>query len=81
MQSPSPSQTSVNTARMDLIEQYRGYGKSCFVLGASGATGSALVRELIRLKPFERVVLIGRRKLDYQDYELQQLVCSVALRA
>jgi oxidoreductase len=59
---------------MDLIEQYRSYNKTCFVLGASGESGKALVKELVRLRPFERIVLIGRRKLEYQDEELRQLV-------
>jgi oxidoreductase len=67
----SPPQGAI---RMDLIKQYRALNKTCFVLGASGESGKALIKELIRLKPFERVVLIGRRKLDYQDEELRKLV-------
>ncbi|KAM9186899.1 oxidoreductase HTATIP2 isoform 3-T3 [Mergus octosetaceus] len=37
---------------------------SCFVLGASGATGRALLRELRARGLFARVTLIGRRRLS-----------------
>ncbi|XP_061860001.1 oxidoreductase HTATIP2 isoform X1 [Colius striatus] len=38
--------------------------RACFVLGASGETGRALVRELLARRPFARVTLIGRRRLS-----------------
>ncbi|GAU97016.1 hypothetical protein RvY_08379 [Ramazzottius varieornatus] len=60
---------------MDLIKQFRqAADKSCFILGAMGGTGNALVRKLVRLKPFHKVVLIGIRRVEYDDPELRQLV-------
>lgn len=40
---------------------------SCFVLGASGATGQALLRELRARGLFARVTLIGRRHLSLAE--------------
>lgn len=40
---------------------------SCFVLGASGATGQALLRELRARGLFARVTLIGRRRLSLAE--------------
>ncbi|XP_025899669.1 oxidoreductase HTATIP2 [Nothoprocta perdicaria] len=37
---------------------------SCFVLGATGETGRALLRELLARRLFARVTAIGRRKVD-----------------
>ncbi|XP_069718128.1 oxidoreductase HTATIP2 isoform X1 [Phaenicophaeus curvirostris] len=39
-------------------------GGSCFVLGASGQTGRALLRELLARRLFARVTLVGRRRLS-----------------
>ncbi|XP_068808171.1 oxidoreductase HTATIP2 isoform X2 [Struthio camelus] len=41
-----------------------GGGGSCFVLGASGETGRALLRELLSRRLFARVTAIGRRRLS-----------------
>ncbi|OQV13359.1 putative Oxidoreductase HTATIP2 [Hypsibius exemplaris] len=68
-----PGATNPERTRMDLINRFRGLNKSCFIVGASGESGKALLKQLIKLKPFERIVLIGRRKLDYEDEELKQL--------
>ncbi|XP_067936050.1 oxidoreductase HTATIP2-like [Watersipora subatra] len=46
--------------------------KSAFVIGYTGATGKELVKELAKSKRFERVTLIGRRKVEYDDAELQK---------
>ncbi|XP_013045565.2 oxidoreductase HTATIP2 isoform X2 [Anser cygnoides] len=40
---------------------------SCFVLGASGATGRALLRELRARRLFARVTVIGRRRLSLAE--------------
>ncbi|XP_062437647.1 oxidoreductase HTATIP2 [Rhea pennata] len=37
---------------------------SCFVLGATGETGRALVRELLARRLFARVAAVGRRRLS-----------------
>ncbi|KAM6343499.1 oxidoreductase HTATIP2 isoform 2-T2 [Alca torda] len=39
-------------------------GRACFVLGASGETGRALLRELLSRQLFARVTLVGRRRLS-----------------
>lgn len=41
--------------------------KSVFILGASGETGKALLRELLEQRLFSRVTLIGRRKLTFEE--------------
>ncbi|XP_027550512.1 oxidoreductase HTATIP2 [Neopelma chrysocephalum] len=41
-----------------------GSGRTCFVLGGSGETGRALLRELLSRRLFARVTLIGRRRLS-----------------
>lgn len=41
--------------------------KSVFVLGYTGETGKAMVKELSRGNYFSRVVLIGRRKVDLPE--------------
>ncbi|KAM4896010.1 oxidoreductase HTATIP2 isoform 2-T2 [Sylvia borin] len=46
-----------------------GGGRSCFVLGASGETGRALLRELLARRAFARVTLIGRRRLSLGEAE------------
>ncbi|KAF6019456.1 HTATIP2 [Bugula neritina] len=46
--------------------------RSAFVVGYTGATGKDLVKELAKSKKFEQVVLIGRRKVEYEDQELQK---------
>ncbi|XP_055340455.1 oxidoreductase HTATIP2-like [Paramacrobiotus metropolitanus] len=56
-----------------LLQNFRQLNKSCFIVGASGESGKALLKELIKLKPFSRIVLISRRKLEYEDEELKKL--------
>jgi len=47
-------------------------GKAAFVVGYTGELGSELTRQLLESKIFDRVVLIGRRKVNYSD-ELHKL--------
>ena len=58
----------------ELIEQYRSLKKSCLVLGASGESGKAILKEIAKLKLFARVILVVRRKLDYEDEEMLKFV-------
>jgi len=53
--------------------------RSAFVVGYTGATGKDLVKELAKSKKFEQVVLIGRRKVEYEDQELQKFVSYIAV--
>ena len=41
--------------------------KSALVLGYTGTTGREVVKVLGETSRFEKVVLIGRRKVDYDD--------------
>ena len=50
--------------------------KSALVLGYTGATGREVVKVLGETSRFEKVVLIGRRKVDYDDSKLQKFVSS-----
>ncbi|XP_055343360.1 oxidoreductase HTATIP2-like [Paramacrobiotus metropolitanus] len=56
-----------------LLQNFRQLNRSCFIVGASGESGKALLKEVVRLKPFARIVLISRRKLEYEDEELKKL--------
>ena len=53
--------------------------KSAFILGYTGETGKALVKELSRAQYFSRVVLIGRRKVDLPEDVNKDFVSHVAI--
>ena len=56
-------------------ESFRAKNMSAFVLGATGEVGKELLKQIVRSKVFQRVVLIGRRNVDYSsDPELMDLV-------
>ncbi|XP_050969891.1 oxidoreductase HTATIP2 [Labeo rohita] len=66
--------------RMDLNameENYRLKNKSCFVLGASGETGKALLKEIVERNIFSKITLIGRRQLTFEDKAYENLVQKV----
>ncbi|XP_062950193.1 oxidoreductase HTATIP2 [Cynocephalus volans] len=48
-----------------LREDFRMQNKSVFILGASGETGRALLKEMLEQSLFSKVTLIGRRKLTF----------------
>ena len=52
--------------------------KSVFVLGYTGETGKALIKELSREQYFARVVLIGRRKIDLPEDVCKDFVSKMA---
>ncbi|MBN3305351.1 HTAI2 Oxidoreductase, partial [Amia calva] len=60
-----------------LQERFTQRRRSCFVLGASGETGRALLRELLQRRLFSRVTLIGRRKMTFEDQAYENLVQEV----
>ncbi|XP_066263428.1 oxidoreductase HTATIP2-like [Branchiostoma lanceolatum] len=45
-------------------DEFRSTNQTAFVVGHTGGTGLALVHELVNRNIFQKVVLIGRRKLD-----------------
>ena len=47
---------------------------SAFVIGYTGAVGRVLVRQLVDSRIYSRIVLIGRRQVEYSDEPLKQLV-------
>lgn len=57
-----------------LEETYREGNKSCFILGASGETGKALVKEIVERKLFSKITLIGRRQLTFEDKAYENVV-------
>lgn len=66
--------------RMDLNameENYRQKNKTCFILGGSGETGKALLKELVERNIFSRITLIGRRQLTFEDKAYENLVQKV----
>jgi len=50
---------------------------SAFVLGATGEVGKELVRQIVQRKIFSQVVLIGRRKVEFEEPEFKDLVQRV----
>lgn len=67
--------------RMDLNameENYRQKNRTCFILGASGETGKALLKEIVEHNIFSKITLIGRRQLTFEDKAYENLVmCQV----
>ncbi|KAI8496396.1 protein HTATIP2-like [Branchiostoma floridae x Branchiostoma belcheri] len=55
-------------------EEFRSTNQTAFVVGHTGGTGSALVEELVNRNIFQRVVLIGRRKLDKYEGETYNML-------
>ncbi|CAF0844376.1 unnamed protein product [Rotaria sordida] len=41
--------------------------KIALVTGYTGESGKALVKELINNNQFKKIILVGRRKIDYTD--------------
>ncbi|XP_008577840.1 PREDICTED: oxidoreductase HTATIP2 isoform X2 [Galeopterus variegatus] len=56
---------AVTEALPKLREDFRMQNKSVFILGASGETGRALLKEMLEQSLFSKVTLIGRRKLTF----------------
>lgn len=60
-------------------ENYRQKNKTCFILGGSGETGKALLKELVERNIFSRITLIGRRQLTFEDKAYENLVmCQIS---
>ncbi|XP_016151320.1 protein arginine N-methyltransferase 3 [Sinocyclocheilus grahami] len=63
--------------RMDLNameENFRRKNRTCFILGASGETGTALLKEIVESNIFSSITLIGRRQLTFEDKAYTNLV-------
>ncbi|KAI5625331.1 oxidoreductase HTATIP2 [Silurus asotus] len=60
-----------------LEENFRQKNKSCFILGASGETGKVLLKEILQRNLFNKVTLIGRRKLSFEDKAYENVVQEV----
>lgn len=58
-------------------ENFRQQNKSCFILGASGETGKALLKDLLERNIFSKITLIGRRQLTFEGKEYENLVQEV----
>lgn len=46
--------------------------KIALVTGYTGESGKALVKELIKDNRFQKIILIGRRKVDYTENEYKE---------
>lgn len=57
-----------------LEETFKQQNRSCFVLGASGETGKALLQELLQRDLFSKITLIGRRPLTFEGKAYENLV-------
>jgi oxidoreductase len=42
------------------------------VTGYTGESGKALVKELIKNNHFQKIILVGRRKVDYSENEYKE---------
>jgi len=55
-------------------DTYSKQGKMAFIVGFTGEVGKELVKELVRSpRPFSKVALIGRRKVEFDDEERKSL--------
>ncbi|KAK7176850.1 hypothetical protein R3I93_000941 [Phoxinus phoxinus] len=71
---------TVEIPRMDLKameENYRQKNRTCFILGSSGETGKALLKEIVERNIFSKITLIGRRQLTFEDKAYENLVQKV----
>lgn len=57
-------------------ETYRQKNKTCFILGASGESGKALLNEIMKSNIFSQITLIGRRQLHFDNKTYENLVMS-----
>ncbi|CAM4685348.1 oxidoreductase HTATIP2 [Lepidochelys kempii] len=57
----------------NLRENFKKRNKSCFILGASGATGKELLKEILKQQLFSNVTIIGRRKLTFEEVAYQNV--------
>merc|ERR1712004_310481 len=55
------------------MDDFRNKNMTAFVLGYTGEVGKQLVKELASSKIFQKVVLIGRRKVEYDDPEISKM--------
>lgn len=53
--------------------KYREMGRSAFIVGYTGESGKALMKELLSSKVFSRLVLMGRRKIEYDEELLKDI--------
>lgn len=57
--------------------------KTALVIGYTGATGREVVKALVETQRFEKVVLVGRRKVEFKDEprieELVSCACMLIL--
>ena len=55
-------------------------GKTALVTGYTGESGKALVKELVENNEFKKIILVGRRKVDFtEDGYKQKTVKSDAM--
>ena len=64
-------------AAVDQREKFKAENKSAFVLGATGEVGKELVKELLKSNVFQKVILIGRREIKYEDELYKDIVSRI----
>nr|XP_019954957.1 PREDICTED: oxidoreductase HTATIP2 isoform X1 [Paralichthys olivaceus] len=75
---PDPVQVSSMAEDMKTLEEnFRQRNRSCFLLGASGETGSLLLQELLERNIFSKITVIGRRQLTFEGKAYENLVQEV----
>ncbi|XP_023121843.1 oxidoreductase HTATIP2 [Amphiprion ocellaris] len=75
---PVPAKyTSMAEDLKTLEENFRQQNRSCFILGASGETGKALLQQLLERNIFSKITLIGRRQLTFEDKAYENVVQEV----
>ncbi|CAM2115640.1 unnamed protein product [Caretta caretta] len=72
-QSSSYSEMAELENIQNLRENFKKHNKSCFILGASGATGKELLKEILKQQLFSNVTIIGRRKLTFEEVAYQNV--------
>ena len=47
-------------------------GRTALITGYTGESGKALLKELIQNKQFSKIILVGRRAVDYAEADYKE---------
>jgi len=61
------TECSMSKGDQDMMQAFRQQNKTAFVLGYTGEVGKEVVKAILKNQLFSRVVLIGRRTVNYDD--------------
>lgn len=72
----SDSAKQVQEITDEMLNNFKSLQKSAFIVGYTGEIGKELTRAIVQSGIFKRVVLVGRRAVDYSNDTLLKDVVS-----